>query len=116
MKMKLLGALMGCAMLAMPAIAQPGPPQAAPAVDYAVQLQQGDVILKDFRFGTGIRERVTDRTGRLCRFVEDRASLRHVDFGCWRARYQKEKECGAGMRRQAIEHEMAPDLRVGPAA
>jgi len=53
MKMKMLAALLGCAMLAVPAAAQPGPPQAAPDVDYAVQLTQGDIVLKDFRFGTG---------------------------------------------------------------
>ncbi|WP_238550646.1 alpha/beta fold hydrolase [Blastomonas sp. AAP53] len=33
--------------------AQPGPPIAAPQPDYAAMLTHGDVILKDFRFGTG---------------------------------------------------------------
>jgi homoserine O-acetyltransferase len=58
MKLKILGLALGWAALTVPATApamaqQPGPPQAAPAFDYAVQLSQGDVILKDFRFGTG---------------------------------------------------------------
>ena len=53
MKLTILGAALACAALVVPATAQPGPPQAAPDFDYAAQLQPGNVIPRDFRFGTG---------------------------------------------------------------
>ena len=49
----MLAAALACATMAAPAAAQPGPPAAAPEPDYAAMLTQGDIILKDFRFGTG---------------------------------------------------------------
>lgn len=53
MRLKMVGLLMAAAALPVPAAAQPGPTTGQVAVDYAVQLKQGDVILKDFRFGSG---------------------------------------------------------------
>ena len=53
MKLKMLGAALACAAMIAPARAQPGPPAAPVQPDYAAMITQGDVILKDFRFGTG---------------------------------------------------------------
>lgn len=53
MKLKMLGAALACAAMTVPALAQPGPAAIAVQPDYAAMLTQGDVVLKDFRFGTG---------------------------------------------------------------
>lgn len=44
---------LACAVVAAPAIAQIGPQPQKVDTDYSVQLKQGDVVLKDFTFGTG---------------------------------------------------------------
>lgn len=53
MRLKLLGAILACTAMTVPAMAQQDRAAPAAAADYAAQLTQGDVILKDFRFGTG---------------------------------------------------------------
>ncbi len=58
MHLKGIGAALACGAaalcaLAVPATAQQASQPAPAAVDYAAQVKQGDVILKNFRFGTG---------------------------------------------------------------
>lgn len=44
---------LACAVVAAPAAAQIGPQPQKVDTDYSTQLKQGDVVLKDFTFGTG---------------------------------------------------------------
>lgn len=53
MKLKMLAAALACSAMLVPALAQPGPAAVPVQPDYAAMITQGDVILKDFRFGTG---------------------------------------------------------------
>ena len=53
MRMKALVVALAISAMAVPLAAQPGPTTGQVAVDYAAKIQQGDVILRDFTFGSG---------------------------------------------------------------